>query len=329
MRVLDKLYIDQREDPNATDMGRRFLSRAVNDLFIGNDPALAAKTVESAARFAELGAVPPQMTMAAVNAAGNAITQRTTIASTRSRIQSVRSDGTVEYAADDSHNAWGMKAGNYDIEWNGGLGGIALGADYTLENAIRAGITFNTGGGYTASGGDLADTTNKFNFWGLGSYVGWADRDFGLTADINYTSLFNDVKQEEPSGLRMQNLKSDIISHAVSAGLRLEYRIETSALDIVPHVGIRFMNLATDSYDVKSGGTVLEGDQINQNIWTFPIGFAFSKNIATDKDWFLKPILDLAVIPATGDIEGKSRTRFTGAGTKAELENRAMDHVFT
>ena len=40
-----------------------------------------------------------------------------------------------------SSNGFGMKAGNFDMDFSGGLGGVALGADYTFDNAIRAGIT--------------------------------------------------------------------------------------------------------------------------------------------------------------------------------------------
>jgi outer membrane autotransporter protein len=135
------------------------------------------------------------------------------------------------------------------------------------------------------------------------------------------------VEQDMPSAMRMRDLKSDITAQAVSAGLRGEYKIATDALDIIPHIGVRYMNLATDGYDVKSGGTVLEGERISQDIWTFPVGVAFSKSIETGNGWFFKPSLDLAVIPAAGDIEAKTSVRFTGTDTKAELESRVMDYV--
>ncbi|MDR2745308.1 MAG: autotransporter outer membrane beta-barrel domain-containing protein, partial [Desulfovibrio sp.] len=224
-------------------------------------------------------------------------------------------------------NAWNVEAGHFDMNWHGGLGGVALGADYTLESALRLGIAFNIGGGYATGRGDLADTENRFNFWGLGAYAGWSDGAFGLTADINYTSTFNDVEQDVPPAMGMRNLKADIPAHALSAGLRGEYKIRTDFLDIIPHIGVRYMNLAMDGYDVKGGGTVLEGERISQDIWTFPVGLAFSKNIETGNGWFFKPGLDLAVIPAAGDIEAKTSVRFTGTGSRAELESRVMDYV--
>ena len=323
--------------------GVRFLNRAISPNYLNNDAA-AAVTIESAARMALAGAV-PQMTMAAGNAAGNAVTQRTSLARPGGNaIQSVALDGSVQTGASagdaaktgfamwimplyQSSNGYGMKAGNFDMDFSGGLGGVAIGADYTFDNAIRAGITFNIGGGYATGSGDLNETTNNMNFWGIGAYAGWTPGNFGLTADVNYTSTYNKLEQDLPASMQMGKLKSDVTAYAISAGLRGEYRFETSVMDVTPHVGVRYMSLNTDEYDVKSGGTVLKGDAINQSIWTFPVGVAFSKQIETGNGWHFKPSLDLAVIPAAGEIDARSDVRFTGTGTKAELDTQTMDYI--
>ena len=323
--------------------GVRFLNRAISENYLNND-AKAAKTIESAARMAVAGAV-PQMTMAAANAAANAVSQRTSLAQPGGNaIQSMAMDGSVQTGASagdaaktgfamwimplyQSSNGYGMKAGNFDMDFSGGLGGVAIGADYTFDNAIRAGITFNIGGGYATGSGDLNETTNSMNFWGVGAYAGWAANNFGLTADVNYTSTYNKLEQDLPEAMGMRNLKSDVTAWAISAGLRGEYTFATSVMDVTPHVGVRYMSLNTDEYDVKSEGTVLKGDAINQSIWTFPIGVAFSKQIETGNGWHFKPSLDLAVIPAAGDIDARSDVRFTGTGTKAELDTQTMDYM--
>ena len=347
--VLDAGYLNHEigtadKYVNAEAKGARFLSRATSRNYIGGDAKQAAVTIESAARMALVGAV-PQMTMAASNAAGNAVTQRTGLAQPGGNaIQSMAPDGSMQTGASagdaartgfamwimplyQSSNGYGMKAGNFDMDFSGGLGGVAIGADYTFDNAIRAGITFNIGGGYATGSGDLNETTNNMNFWGIGAYAGWAQNNFGVTADVNYTSTYNKLEQDLPASMQMGKLKSDVTAYAISAGLRGEYKIETSALDIIPHVGVRYMSLNTDEYDVKSGGTLLKGDAINQSIWTFPIGVAFSKQIETGNGWHFKPSLDLAVIPAAGDIDARSDVRFTGTGTKAELDTQTMDYV--
>ena len=337
------VWDNAKNDVNAEAKGVRFLSRAARTDYIA-DARQAAVTIESAARMALVGAV-PQMTMAASNAAGNAVTQRTSLAQPGGNaIQSVALDGSMQTGASagdaaktgfamwimplyQSSNGFGMKAGNFDMDFSGGLGGVAIGADYTFDNAVRAGITFNIGGGYAQGSGDLNETTNNMNFWGIGAYAGWAQNNFGVTADVNYTSTYNKLEQDLPAGMQMGKLKSDVTAYAISAGLRGEYKFETSVMDITPHAGVRYMSLNTDEYDVKSGGTVLKGDAINQNIWTFPVGVAFSKQIETGNGWHFKPSLDLAVIPAAGDIDARSDVRFTGTGTKAELDTQTMDYV--
>ena len=88
-----------------------------------------------------------QMAMAANNAAGAAITQRTSIAQPDGNgMQSVslnKADGVNKKGAAlwimplyQGQNAWGMEAGNFDLKWHGGLGGVALGGDYTFDLSL-------------------------------------------------------------------------------------------------------------------------------------------------------------------------------------------------
>ena len=115
---------------------------------------------------------------------------------------------------------------------------------------------------------------------------------------------------------------------AISAGLRAEYLLQTSAMDIIPHIGVRYMSLNTWGYDVDThGGTVLEGDSLHQDIWTFPIGVTFSKDIALDSGWNFKPSLDFSVIPAAGDIKAKHDVHFTGLPGTYEVETQMMDYL--
>lgn len=336
--LVDRMALTTGVDVDSAQAGVRFLSRALSDTHIGTTNSdLAASTIESAARMAVIGGV-PQLTWAAHNAAGTAVSQRTSLATPRNDLLSMGEDGKAADAGKtgfamwimplyQSWNGFGLEGGSFDMDVSGGLGGVAIGADYTFAEAIRAGITFNIGGGYAEGSGDFNKTTNNMNFWGIGAYLGWTPNEFGLTADVQYTSTFNDVEQELPSGMQMGALKSDINAYALSAGLRGEYKLETSVLDIIPHVGVRYTSLNTYDYDVKSGGTVLEGDALHQNIWTFPVGVAFSKEIETGNGWHFKPSLDLAVIPAAGDIKARGDVRFTGVDRAAEVETQTLDYI--
>lgn len=326
-------------DVDAEERGIRFLSRATDKRFIGADHQAAAATIESAARIAFAGAV-PQMTKMASDAGTNAVVNRLGFANPADGAQAMDAEGkivdrnTTGFALWiaplwQSQHGWGMEAGNLDYGFNGNLGGVSLGADYTFENAIRAGITFNIGGGYAeSSGGDLNSTENNMSFWGLGAYAGWNYENFGLMADVSYTSTWNDLKQDLDSRMGMGDLEADVQASAISAGLRAEYKLETSVLDIIPHIGVRYMSLNTWGYDVDAdGGTVLEGDGFHQDIWTFPVGVTFSKDITLDSGWFFKPSVDFSVIPAAGDIKAKQDVAFTGLPGTYEVETQMMDYL--
>ena len=327
-------------DVNSDQMGVRFLSRATDNRFLGMDKNAAAESIESAARIAFAGAA-PQMTRMASDAATNAVVNRLGFANPVDGLQAIDAEGkivdrnTTGFALWiaplwQSQNGWGLEADIMDYGFNGNLGGVSLGADYTFENALRAGITFNIGGGYAeSSGGDLSSTENRMNFWGLGAYAGWNYENFGVMADVSYTSTWNQLKQDLDSRLGMGNeLEADVQATAISAGLRAEYLLKTSALDIIPHIGVRYMSLNTWGYDVEAnGGNVLEGDSLHQDIWTFPIGVTFSKEFATDSGWNFKPSLDFTVIPAAGDIEARHDVRFTGLPGTYEVETRMMDYL--
>lgn len=227
-----------------------------------------------------------------------------------------------------SMNSWGMSAGNFKSGLSGDMGGVALGADYTFNEALRLGVTFNIGAGYAKSNGDFSETDNSFNFWGVGLYGGWMQDNFGLSADVNYTSSYNKMQQDLPASMGMSNLKSDVQTQAISAGLRGEYKFETSVLDITPHIGVRYLNLGTDSYSIESAGQkVFKGEAIQQNIWTFPIGVTLGKTIESQSGWNFTPRVDLAVIPAAGDIEAKGKVKVPGLASSADLSTQVMDYV--
>ena len=336
--VMAHVWNNGVNDVNADAMGVRFLSRAANTGYIA-EADKAAATIESAARMAFAGAV-PQMTKMASDAATNAVVNRLGFANPADGIQAMDAEGkivdrnTTGFALWiaplwQNMHGWGMEAGNLDYGFNGNLGGVSLGADYTFENAIRAGITFNIGGGYAeSSGGDLSSTQNNMNFWGLGAYVGWNYQNFGLMADVAYTSTWNDLSQDMDGRMGMGDLEADVQASALSAGVRAEYKLETSVLDVIPHIGVRYMSLNTWGYDVESsGGTLLEADGFHQDIWTFPVGITFSKDLQMGNGWAFTPSVDFSVIPAAGDIKAKHDVQFTGVPVSAEMETQMMDYL--
>ena len=322
---------------NSEHQGVRFLSRATDNFYLGADKGAAVEQMESAARMAFAAAV-PQMTKMASDAATNSVVNRMGFANPENGSKAMNVEGQLvdEKALGlalwiaplwSNQNGFGMEAGNLDYGYNANLGGVSLGADYTWASNFRAGLMFNIGGGYAQSSGDVYDTTNSMTFWGLGAYAGWKYENFAVMGDVSYTSTWNSVNQDVDARMGMSDLEADIQASAISAGLRGEYKFETSALDIIPHVGVRYMSINTWGYDVdNSAGTVLEGDGFQQNIWTFPVGVTFSKELEMNNDWYFKPSVDFTVIPAAGDIKAREDVCFTGLNRSIEMETQMMDY---
>lgn len=348
--LMGEVWGESLNSVNSGNAGIKMVSRAANSDYM--TAAEGARVIEGAARMAVVGAT-QQMAFAASNAATSAATQRTSMANPMANSSGtltalVREEGSQQWKAENSGlsagngmkngaalwimplyqnmNAWNMKADNFNTGYSANFGGVALGGDYTFADAFRVGLALNIGGGFAESNGDFAKTENKFNFWGINLYGGWAQNNMAVTADVGYTSTFNDVKQDTPLNLGMSEFKTDMYSYAITAGLRGEYKVQTEYVDIIPHIAARFTSLHSDDYKIKSGGeTVFKGEAIDQSIWTFPIGVAFSKDVEMSSGWTFKPQLDLAIIPAAGDIAAKSKVKIPGNSVTADLESNIVD----
>ena len=348
--LVDTMVAQPGINPDSDNAGVRFVSRAVSDNYIGRqDRDKAAATIEGAAQIAPVGAVQAS-TMNVANVASGAALNRTSLALPRTdshRTVALHQDAdgvslSGMSAGDGMKNGlglwlmplyqtnhvWGMESGNFEGGYHSSLGGIALGADYTVNDMFRFGAAFNIGAGYAQSSGDFNSTDNRFNFWGVSLYGGWVYNNFGLTADVGYTSNYNKLQQDLPASMQMRDLKADVTSHAWNTGLKAEYKFNAGVLDIIPHVGVRYMGLVTDKHDVTSSGdTVFEVDRSVQSIWTFPLGVTLAANLESANGWTFKPQLDLGVIPATGDVKARSKVRIPGVDSSAEMKMQVVDYL--
>lgn len=223
-------------------------------------------------------------------------------------------------------NTYGMEAGSFDVDTHGGLGGLALGFDFTANNSLRLGLTFNLGGGYAQGSGDLNASTNSMNFWGAGLYAGYKKKNFGIFGDVSYTSITNHISQELPDALKMGNLSGDVQARVLSLGISGEYTFNTEYVNITPHAGVRYAHIATDPYEFEANGTtVIKGKAITQNIWSFPVGVTFGKTIELENGWTITPSVDLRVTPNVGDLEAKTNVRFPGVTGSTSTRTQTMD----
>ncbi|MCI6862604.1 autotransporter outer membrane beta-barrel domain-containing protein, partial [Anaerobiospirillum succiniciproducens] len=212
----------------------------------------------------------------------------------------------------DGFNAEGVSYGS-DVDATG----VAFGAD-TVNGNMRFGAVFNIGSGDAEGKGNGNGLKDEFDYYGFGIYSAMGFGNFALVGDASMTVISHDVE-----GL---GLKGKADTTAVTMGVTGQYTVATTAVDVTPHLGARFIRLNTDSYDlVGDKGVVATTDFDVQNVFSVPLGVTLSKGFVAG-GWSLAPSADLTVTFNTGDTEAKSTTTFTGAPAIG-LNTEVLDEV--
>ena len=327
VNTMDAIWGKGLNDTESGNMGIRFLSRAVNEKHLPK--ADTVHTVDGAAQIAVAGGV-QGMTVAAADAPVRAIQDHASLSHmTTTREGAIRKDGlnlwiNALYGAEHARN---LGAGSLDGGYNADFGGIVFGGDYAFGD-FRVGMALNAGSGTARSRGDFNATKNDFDFWGMNLYGSWSRDQFNIVGDLGYSANKNEVKQDLPTTMQLGQLRADVDTGVLTAGLRGEYRFETDWADVTPHVGVRYYNLRTDGFTSRiDDHDVFRVGRDTQEIWTFPIGVSFSRDFETSSGWKVKPRADLSVVPAAGDLKAKTKARVPGVAASDTIKARMMDSV--
>ena len=327
VNTMDAIWGKGLNDTESDSMGIRFLSRAVNENYLPK--ADTVHTVDGAAQIAVAGGV-QGMAVAAADAPVRAIQDHASLLHmTATREGAVRKDGlnlwiNALYGAEHARN---FGAGSLDGGYNADFGGIVFGGDYAFGD-FRVGMALNAGSGTARSRGDFNATKNDFDFWGVNLYGSWSRDQFNIVGDLGYSANKNEVKQDLPTTMQLGQLRGDVDTGVLTAGLRGEYRFETDWADVTPHVGVRYYNLRTDGFTSRiDEHDVFRVGRDTQEIWTFPIGVSFSRDFETSSGWKVKPRADLSVVPAAGDLKAKTKARVPGVADSDTIKARMMDSV--
>ena len=327
VNTMDAIWGKGLNDTESGNMGIRFLSRAVNENHLPK--ADTVHTVDGAAQIAVAGGV-QGMAVAAADAPVRAIQDHASLSHmATTREGAIRKDGlnlwiNALYGAEHARN---LGAGSLDGGYNADFGGIVFGGDYAFGD-FRVGMALNAGSGTARSRGDFNATKNDFDFWGMNLYGSWSRDQFNIVGDLGYSANKNEVKQDLPTTMQLGQLRADVDTGVLTAGLRGEYRFETDWADVTPHVGVRYYNLRTDGFTSRiDDHDVFRVGRDTQEIWTFPIGVSFSRDFETSSGWKVKPRADLSVAPAAGDLKAKAKTRVPGVAASDTIKARIMDSV--
>ena len=196
------------------------------------------------------------------------------------------------------HSEMGGGSGFGEIESD--LGGLVVGGEYTT-NDWTFGALANLGTGSVDGKGDNANVENDVDYYGIQAYAGKRLGQFNLVGQVGYLMSENDISHST-----IGSNTADVDADVWTVGLRGEMRFELSdTARMVPYVGINYLRVSTDGYTSSQGVKV---DDIDQNLWTTPVGVKFAGDFASASGWVWSPSVDVAYIPAFGDTDVDATT---------------------
>lgn len=323
--ALNAMTAGRLYDVDASAMGVRFLSRAMDNggAYLADD-AMAVDTVNEVSRAAVTAGV-QNTALRLAGAGAEQIGRHLSL----SFSGDVRGHGAGLWAAPVYGNlrTHGMTSPGTSVRGN--VGGVVLGLDAVeggfLGGTVRAGAAVSGGAGRSESRGTAVSADNVYNFGGVHLYAGWTLDDLNVAADAGYVMTDHDLTMRLPAGLGMGRAGAGVDTGVLTAGLRAEYRIRTSAADIIPHAGVRFSALHTGSHGLNIDGSPLNRVRSDtQHIVQFPAGVTVSGDIDV-AGWNVKPLVDLSVIPSAGDTKNTTAVSYAGIGAEDVVKSRIMD----
>lgn len=212
----------------------------------------------------------------------------------------------------------GMSSSFGDITADNDYNGVIVGYDFNQSGKLQSGVAIHYGHG----DGTGSFSRNDYDAWGVSLYGALKDEEAGtnLMADIGYTKTSNDIT----GTLNGKDLMADRDLTAWTIGVRGEKEFVSGRNQIVPYVGLRYMNVDPSSYtSYYNGKKAFEYDADKQDIWMVPLGVSFRNETKTGSGWRITPKLDVAYIWAFGDTDNEVDVNMAGAS--APLYYTVMD----
>lgn len=212
----------------------------------------------------------------------------------------------------------GMSSSFGDITADNDYNGVIVGYDFNQSGKLQSGVAIHYGHG----DGTGSFSRNDYDAWGVSLYGALKDEEAGtnLMADIGYTKTTNDIS----GTIAGKDLTADRDLTAWTIGVRGEKEFVSGRNQIVPYVGLRYMNVDPSSYtSYYNGKKAFEYDADKQDIWMVPLGVSFRNETKTGSGWRITPKLDVAYIWAFGDTDNEVDVNMAGAS--APLYYTVMD----
>ena len=248
------------------------------------------------------------MTMDAVNQMGETVQDRVSVLTQRAagvNVWAAANGGNFQ--AKTLYDGAGYKSDIYS--------GV-LGVDYQFACNAVLGAALTVGTADTDSKNTAFGTSTDSDLVGFSVYTSKTFADIiGVSADIGYLSASNDVTA---NGYGF-GYKFSEDTDAFTVGIRGEVLTQAGPVKIVPHIGLRYTALSTDSFEAA-----YVTDVDDQAIFQMPVGVTFSGDFQTG-DWTVAPKFDLSVVPTFGDKDADLKLGITGVNATDDLAVRVID----
>lgn len=174
--------------------------------------------------------------------------------------------------------------------------GVMVGAELAKKGDYQYGIAFAYGDG----DGSGMGVENDFDTWGVNLYSNLKKDDVNIIADLGYSKTSNELTGNVADG----TMKADRDVNVLTAGVRAEKLYVDGNTQVVPYIGLRYLNIDGDSYtSYYNGKAAFQNEADSQNVWTLPIGVSLRNETVTKSGWRVTPKVDLAYIFAFGDTD--------------------------
>lgn len=300
---MNMLYWSGENDTESADRSARFLSR-MSEYGRGSNAVARAVDIGNQAMALAATAGVYNVALDSSKLMNRSLERRMTLADNFDRTKGLTVWADVFGTTNQADSLYGD--GGYDMDLYGGV----LGADVEVVPGAVLGAALTVGTGDGGSKDAAIDVDNDADFFGLSVYgshrigncngmidIGWMHTKSDLSATAFGMSIGDEVKAD-----------------AFTIGLGAEHLMKFGSVNVVPHVGIRWTRLDVDGYE-----GAFKTDDDTMNIFTLPIGVAFSGNLNAG-GWKLAPMVDLAVVPSFGDDEAESKVRWQGVSETVKTQ---------
>ena len=208
--------------------------------------------------------------------------------------------------------------------------GFVLGFDHKLGGkSVVLGGAFSYDHGSLDSTGDVLKTKNKYNSFGVHAYGAWSPSSkLNVVGTVSYMHNSSDIDQTI-NAAGFNKAKADVSTNMFSLGVRAESTLKAGNVNIVPHVGARYIFAKGSGYDTKVDGKKVWSTSMDAtNTVQFPVGVALRGDIQTSKAWNIRPQLDVTLIPQAGNVNQKAKLRNT-FGTTDRVNGEFTGHFGT